>query len=102
MVNEMAKILFGCKNGHFYQNKTQYDWFPGKNQNSKKFSAKIMQNPTTSKNHRVFLNILRGKCPQGVTKTFWGQNNIKNEICTIKLLRVQIFSKIRQLLKNLS
>ena len=39
-----------------------------------------------------------GGAPQGVT-TFWGQNNIKNEISTIKLLRVQIFSKIQQLLK---
>ena len=39
-------------------NETQYDWFPGKSQNSKKFSAKFKQNPTTSKNHRVFLNIL--------------------------------------------
>ena len=37
--------------------------------------------------------------PQGVTTTFWGQNNIKNEIGTIKLLRMQIFSKIQQLLK---
>ena len=47
------------------------------------------------------LNIWGGvKCPQGVTTTFWGQNNIKNEISTIKLLRVQIFSKIQQLLKN--
>ena len=42
------------------KNKTQYDWFPGKSQNSKKFSAKFKQNPTTSKNHRVFLNILKG------------------------------------------
>ena len=42
------------------QNKTQYDWFPGKSQNSKKFSAKFKQNPTTSKNHRAFLNILGG------------------------------------------
>ena len=41
-------------------NETQYDWFPGKSQNSKKFSAKFKQNPTTSKNHRVFLNILGG------------------------------------------
>ena len=31
---------------------------------------------------------------------FWGQNNIKNELGTIKLLRKQIFIKIRQLLKN--
>ena len=37
-------------------------------------------------------------CPQGITTTFLGQNNIKNEISTIKLLRVQIFSKIQQLL----
>ena len=37
--------------------------------------------------------------PPGVTTTFWGQNNIKNEISTIKLLRWQIFSKIQQLLK---
>ena len=38
--------------------------------------------------------------PRGVTKNFPGQNNIKNEFNTIKLLRVQIFSKIWQLLKN--
>ena len=38
--------------------------------------------------------------PQGVTTTFWDQNNIKNEISTIKLLRMQIFSKIQQILKN--
>ena len=36
----------------------------------------------------------------GVTKTFLGQNNIKNEFSAIKLLRVQIFSKIWQLLRN--
>ena len=41
-------------------NKTQYDWFPGKSQNSKKFSAKFKQNQTTSKNHSMFLNILKG------------------------------------------
>ena len=58
------------------------------------------QNPTTSKNHRAFLNIWGVTCPQGVKTTFWGQNNIKNEISNIKLLKVQIFSKIRQLLKN--
>ena len=33
------------------------------------------------------------KPPRGVKKNFLGQNNIKNEISTIKLLRVQIFSK---------
>ena len=48
-------------------NKTQYDWFPGKSQNSKKFSAKFKQNPT-SKNHRVFLGGL--KYPQTVTTKF--------------------------------
>ena len=37
---------------------------------------------------------------KGVTNSFLGQNNIKIEFSTIKLLRVQIFSKIRQLLKN--
>ena len=26
--------------GHFSANKTQYDWFPGKSQNSKKFRTK--------------------------------------------------------------
>ena len=69
--------------------------------------AKFKQNPTTSKNHRAFLNILgvskhfgELKCPQGVTTTLWVENNIKNEISTIKLLRMQIFSKIQQLLKN--
>ena len=44
-------------NNNNNNNKTQYDWFPGKSQNSKKFSAKFKQNPTTSKNH---LNILGG------------------------------------------
>ena len=29
-------------------NKTQYDWFPGKSQNSKKFNVKFKQNPTMS------------------------------------------------------
>ena len=38
--------------------------------------------------------------PREVTEIFLGQNNIKNEFSTIKLLRVQIFSKIWQLLKN--
>ena len=38
--------------------------------------------------------------PPGGHNNFLGQNNIKNEISTIKLLRVQIFSKIRKLLKN--
>ena len=38
--------------------------------------------------------------PRGGHKNFLGQNNIKNEFSTIKLLRVQIFSKIWQLLKN--
>ena len=48
-----------------------------------------------------FLTTLLGiKIPQRVTTTFWGHINIKNEISTIKLLRVQIFSKIQQLLKN--
>ena len=48
-----------------------------------------------------FLNIWGVKMPpEVVTTTFWGQNNIKNEISTIKLLRWQIFSKIQQLLKN--
>ena len=55
---------YGCKYSQFlrsiYKNKTQYEWFPGKSQNSKKFSAKFKQNPTTSKNHRVFLKILGG------------------------------------------
>ena len=37
------------------------------------------------------------KCPQGVHNNFLGENNTKNEISTIKLLRVQIFSKIQQL-----
>ena len=45
---------------NFHTNKKQYDWFPGKSQNSKKFSAKFKQNPTMSKNHRGFLNILGG------------------------------------------
>ena len=50
----------GPKKVQIWTNKTQYDWFPGKSQNSKKFSAKCKQNPTTSKNHGVFLNILGG------------------------------------------
>ena len=37
---------------------------------------------------------------RGVTTTFWGQNNTKNEFSIIKLLRVQIFSQMGQLLKN--
>ena len=87
---------------YFYVNKnnTQYDWFPGKSLNSKKFSAKFKQNTTISKNHRGFVNIFGVKIPQGVTTTFWGQNDIKNEFSIIKLLRVQTFSKIQQLLKN--
>ena len=43
-----------------WKDKTQYDWFPGKSQNSFKFNAKFKQNPTMSKNHRAFLNILWG------------------------------------------
>ena len=38
--------------------------------------------------------------PRVFTKKFSDQNNIKNEFSTIKLLRVQIFSKIWQFLKN--
>ena len=38
--------------------------------------------------------------PRGNHKKILAQNNIKNEFSTIKLLRVQIFSKIWQLLKN--
>ena len=58
-----------------------------------------------TKNHMTFwyggcTGSLPGSQTKGVTTTFWGQNNIKNEISTIKLLRVQIFSKIQQLLKN--
>ena len=57
-----AKIaIFDPKRVQNKSNKTQYDWFPGKSQNSKKFSAKFKQKPTTSKNHRVFLNILKSK-----------------------------------------
>ena len=37
--------------------------------------------------------------PKGITKNCSGQNNLKNEFSNIKLLRVQIFSKIWQLLK---
>ena len=47
-----------------------------------------------------FLTFFGGrlKHPRGHNK-FWGSKNIKNEFRPIKLLRVQIFSKIRQLLK---
>ena len=38
--------------------------------------------------------------PKGVTKYFLGQNNIKIKFSTIKLLKVQNFSQIQQLLKN--
>ena len=110
----------------FGPNKTQYDWFPGKSQNSKKFSAKFKQNPTTSKIIGRCLTFWGLKYPKisqlllGVKitskmnsvpskysvyrfyRTFWGQNNIKNEISTIKLLRVQVFSKIRQLFKKIA
>ena len=48
-------------------NKTQYDWFPVKSQDSKKFSAKFQQNQTTSKNHRFFKHFLGLKYTQGVT-----------------------------------
>ena len=34
---------------------------------------------------------------KGVTTTFFGKNNIKNEFSTIKLLKVQIFSQIGQI-----
>ena len=36
---------------------------------------------------------------RGPQRLLWGENKIENEITTIKLLRVQIFSKIWQLLK---
>ena len=38
--------------------------------------------------------------PRGHNFFFGGQNNIKNEFSTIKLLGMQIFIKICQLLKN--
>ena len=57
---------------------TQYDWFPGKSQDSKKFSAKFQQNQTTTKNHRGFLTFLGVKIlPEG-HNTSKGQNNTKN------------------------
>ena len=109
--------------GHFSTNKTQYDWFPGKSQSSIPTSAQcwglsavaqlnknikngggrtqscknlMIKNLKTSKNHchRGFQHYWGLKCPLGVTKNFLAQNNIKNEFSTIKLLRVQIFSKI--------
>ena len=55
-----------------------------------------------SKNHigvSTFQTFLGVKMPQGVTTTFCGQNNIKNEFSALKLLRVKIVSKIQQLLK---
>ena len=59
--------------GSFHTDKTQYDWFPGKSQNSFKFNAKFKQNPTTSKNHRAFLNIVGGlTCPPGGNNNFLG------------------------------
>ena len=57
--NFNQKVLAKFKH-EFINNKTQYDWFPGRSQNSKKFSAKFKQNPSKSKNHSVFLNILGG------------------------------------------
>ena len=58
------------------------------------FYTKNQQNSTLG----VFLTFGGGvKMPPGGHKIFLVQNNIKNEISTIKLLRVQIFSKIRQL-----
>ena len=48
---------------HAKNNKTQYDWFPGKSQNSKKFSAKFKQNPITSKIIGRFLTFRGVKIP---------------------------------------
>ena len=63
--NFSTKKIFNGHLGHmetqlYAKNKNQYDWFPGKSQNSKKFSAKFKPNPTRSNNHRVFLNIMGG------------------------------------------
>ena len=54
------------------KNKTQYDWFPGKSQNSKKFSAKFNQNPITSKIIGRLLTLLGVKIPPDGHNKFWG------------------------------
>ena len=89
------------------KNKTQYDWFPGKSQNSKKFSAKFKQYPTTSKNHRVFLNILGVKIPPRRSQQILGvkitskmnSQHRRNTQCA-NYSDKKKFSKIKQLLKN--
>ena len=70
-------LIFG-RNGNFLPNKTRYDWFPGKSQNSKKFSAKFKKNPTCKIIGR-FLTFWGVKIPPGAHNKFRGQNNIENE-----------------------
>ena len=80
------------------RNKTQYDWLPGKTQNSRS----LVQNLSKIKQRLKIITILTFweiKIPQRITTTFGGQNNIKNEFSTVEILNVQIFSKISQLLK---
>ena len=59
-------------NNNFHTNKTQYDWFPGKSQNSKKFSAKFKQNPTHLKIIGCFLTFWGVKIPPNGHNKFWG------------------------------
>ena len=48
---------------------------------------------------RGFNNFGGLNAPYVVTKTFWGQNNTKNEFRTIKLLRLQFFKQIKKIKK---
>ena len=45
---------------------------PERDKNSKNFTAKFKQNPTTPKNHKGFLKILGVKIPPGGHNNFWG------------------------------
>ena len=57
----------------FSHNKTQYDWFPGKSQNSKKFSAKLKQLQQRLKIIGRFLTFWGVKIPPGGQNKFGGQ-----------------------------
>ena len=54
------------------ENKTQYDWFPGKSQNSKKFSAKFKQIQQHLKIIGCFLTFWGVKKPPDGHNKFWG------------------------------
>ena len=98
VIEDMKTSLDGCK-----KVKTQLFRRRGRRKIQKEsyLTSKNCRVKMTHPLRRSRVNIWGVKMPpRGVTTTFWGQNNIKNEISTIKLLNWQIFSKIRQLLKN--